>query len=99
MDEWSSKVAGAKHFLMMFGGDFNPADSRKVSRKSLENLIALDFTGFGIGEYEELLFPLMDLQRGPLKDDAFVISQFCERMSKVLYKVEKKIGYDIAKVA
>ena len=36
MDEWSSKVAGAKHFLMMFGGDFNPADSRKVSRKSLE---------------------------------------------------------------
>ena len=41
----------------------------------------------------------MDLQRGPLKDDAFVISQFCERMSKVLYKVEKKIGYDIAKVA
>ena len=63
----------------------------------------MDFTGFTIGQYEEIKMALFmhtwAWEKGPLKDEVFVVMTFCERMSKLLQSVEEKIGHDIAKAA
>jgi hypothetical protein len=60
-------------------------------------MIALDFTEIGLDEYEALVAALHSLEGGPHKNEIDVVKQFCDRMSKLLYTVKKKIGYDIAK--
>lgn len=57
-------------------------------------------SGFGIVAYEEIKIALFmhtwAWKEGPLKDEVFVVMQFCERMSKLLQSTKEKVGHDIA---
>lgn len=130
VNEFSRQTSSALQVLTMFGGDFNPATSKKVMSQKLvevrppllfllsllhftlvssfladfikflilhQNFIALDFTGFGIAEYEDVQMALIKFDGGPTSDDVYVINEFCEQIGKLLYMVSKKIGRDIAK--
>jgi hypothetical protein len=71
--------------------------SAHASGPSYQDLVALDFTGFGIDQYDTIRLALQKLKGGPHKDEIIVVKQFCERMSKLLCSVKAKIGHDIAK--
>ena len=71
--------------------------SAHASGPCYQDLVALDFTGFGIDQYNTIRLALQNLKGGPHKDEIIVVKQFCERMSKLLCSVKSKIEHDIAK--